>query len=79
MNVKRNWRETGIYWILCVISLGAVWLMRVMITVAIRMAFEDEDNSLCGCPWKSGEHIHGSGGNTIAVKDHQPGCRHYGP
>ena len=43
MKIKKNWREAGLYWILCWLSIGAVWFLRVTITQAIRMAFENEE------------------------------------
>ena len=88
MNVKKNWRDTGIYWILCCLSIGAVWFIRIVITEAIRMALKDEDGfekwqrnlekkqNKCDCPMKSVQDK-GSTEQMRAVKNHHPGCIYY--
>lgn len=43
MKIKNNWLETSIYCILCILSFGIVYLMRLIITIAIRTAFKNEE------------------------------------
>jgi hypothetical protein len=42
MKKKDSVFEKAIYLIMCVLSLGSVYLLRVIITEAIRYAMEDE-------------------------------------
>ena len=41
MKVKSDGFESFVYIVLCVISLGTIWLSRIVITMAIRKAVEE--------------------------------------
>ena len=41
MKVKDSGLESLVYIILCVVSLGTIWLTRIVITMAIRKALEE--------------------------------------
>lgn len=42
---KNNWLESLIYIIACIFTLGAIWITRIVITMAIRKAFKTERDS----------------------------------
>jgi len=42
MKVKQNKLDTVAYIILCILSGGTIWLLRILMSVAIRMALKDD-------------------------------------
>jgi len=45
MRIKKGWEsniDTGIYLLACIASLGLIYVARVILTKAIKEAFEDE-------------------------------------
>lgn len=43
MKIRNNTVDEIFYYIMCLVSFGGVWLMRVVISEAIRKAFESND------------------------------------
>lgn len=42
MNVKKNGAETFVYILICLLSLGSAFVLRLIITVAIRCALQND-------------------------------------
>lgn len=43
MKLRKSWSDSAIYILFCVATLGTAWVMRVIITQAIRMAFKQDE------------------------------------
>lgn len=41
MKTRESKINEGLYILMCVISLGSIWAIRIIITQAIKMAFDD--------------------------------------
>lgn len=42
--INRRWDDSLVYAGICILSLGTIWLLRVVITMAIRCAFANDDD-----------------------------------
>jgi hypothetical protein len=41
MKIKKDWTNTMIYTITCILTFGFAWIQRVIITQAIKESFEE--------------------------------------